>query len=352
MYERKRFTDEQIQIANNTNILDLAQRMGYKLKKITNDSYKIEGYGGLHIEGNGSKWNCFSQNRGGGAIQFIMFMEGKTWVESVKQLIDASSVSNSSNKNDIINNCNDKNYFNIAKDVPISSSKPFALPEKNNTYDHVIAYLVQSRKIDKQIVYDLIKQKKLYENKQKSCVFVGYDKESNPKYANVRSTNTMGKPFKQDVANSDKSNPFSITGKDNNVCVFESPIDLMSYITLLKLYGVTKFDSSLISLGGISDKALESYLKENPNINQITLCLDNDEAGLFSCNQIKNKYESKYKIKRHVPKGKDFNEDLVNFVRKSEHKQIKNLKIFSELQNSEHKNEKSEHSNEKTELEM
>jgi hypothetical protein len=67
----------------------------------------------------------------------------------------------------------------------------------------------------------------------------------------------------------------------------------------------------MISLGGVADKALDYYLKQYKDIDRIMLCLDNDKAGHFACHQFYEKYHEKYKIVRHSPKGKDFNEDLL-----------------------------------------
>jgi len=86
----KKFTDEQIELASNINILAYAKGRGYDLKQISNNTYKIPGYGGLFISGDGSKWNCFSQNKGGGIIQFVMEMEGKSWVEAVGELLGST----------------------------------------------------------------------------------------------------------------------------------------------------------------------------------------------------------------------------------------------------------------------
>jgi hypothetical protein len=41
------------------------------------------------------------------------------------------------------------------------------------------------------------------------------------------------------------------------------------------------------------------------------LCLDNDEAGHFACQQFNEKYNENYKLLRHSPTGKDFNGDLL-----------------------------------------
>ncbi|WP_050607380.1 DUF3991 and toprim domain-containing protein [Clostridium niameyense] len=299
--ERKKlkFTDDEIALANSINIISYALSLGYPVKQVTSRSFKIDGYGGLYIHSDGHKWNWFSQNKGGGAIQFVMEIENKSWVDAVKTLIGKS----------------DEIVKYIDPEVIEEESKgEFILPEKNTTFKHIFAYLINSRGIKKEIVRDFVKEHKLYENKYGSCVFVGYDKENNPKYASIRSTNTTGKFFRCDVKNSDKAYPFCKEGENNTVCVFEAPIDLMSYLTLIKKHNIVNFENHCISLGGVADKALEYYLKENPNINKIMLCLDNDEAGHFACNQIFNKYKYKYEIVRHTPKGKDFNEDLIALI--------------------------------------
>ena len=292
-----RFTDEEVRRADSVDILSYASSAGYRVKKVSAKSYKIEGYGGLYIDLSGQKWNWFSQGKGGGPVQFVMEMEGKTWVEAVKQLlgIDRTKISITS----------------PAASDDIQEKGEFILPEKNKTFKHIFAYLIQTRCIDKDIVYHFVKEGKIFENIHKSCVFVGYDNAGNARYANIRSTNTTGKSFRCDVKNSDKAYPFSFTGTGDTVYVFESPIDLLSYLSLLKLHKVQGFDYHCISLGGVADKALEYYLGQHPEIQNIMLCLDNDEAGHFSCEQIHNRFKDGYKIQRHLPKGKDFNEDLV-----------------------------------------
>jgi hypothetical protein len=259
-------------------------------------SLRNNSFGGLYINSDGSKWNCFSQKKGGGAIQFAMFMRNISWVEAVKELLNIGS--------DCISTVKQYNY----KSEP--SKKPLQLPDKNNTFKHITAYLAGTRKIDKEIVRQMIKQKKIYEDKHGSVCFVGYDKQGIPKYTSIRSTNIVGNPYKRDVKNSDKAYPFAVEGKGNNVCIFESPIDLMSYLTLLKMYDIKDSGSHYISLGGVSDKALEWYLKENPQISSVTICVDNDPAGKRACKDIKAKYEENYAVKVHSPHGKDFNEDL------------------------------------------
>lgn len=299
VYTKCRFTEEQIEKANNTNIMDYVINQGLDFKKVGMNSYHIKGYGGLYVNPSENKSNCFSQGKGGGPIQFIMFMEDKTWVEAVKQLLDISPESV---------------HKSIFKDNQMEEDKgKFILPQKNDTYKHIFAYLIQTRKIDKDIVYELIKEKKLYEDKNRNCVFVGYDNEGNPKYANKRSTNTSI-AYKGEVLNSNKAFPFLFGKGDNEVFVFESPIDAMSHATIYKKKGIDWHKQYRLSLGGLSEKGLDNFLKQNNDVNSIVLCLDNDEAGCNAKEKFLNKYKGKYNVGVYKIVNKDINQELKSML--------------------------------------
>src|SRR6056297_1647443 len=134
--KNKRFSDQQIEMANHTNIVAYAKSRGYDLKRVSNNSFKLPGYGGLFISGDGSKWNWFSQSKGGGAIQFIMEIEGKTWIDSVKELLGISH----------------EELPVLPKVRDIETKGKLQLPDKNATYKHLFAYLIKSRHIDQEVV--------------------------------------------------------------------------------------------------------------------------------------------------------------------------------------------------------
>lgn len=219
---------------------------------------------------------------------------------------------------------NEKSY--IQNEVDIEGE--LILPEENNTYKHMIAYLVQTRGIDKDVVYQFIKDKKLYEDKDRNCVFVGYDKKGNVKYASLIGTNTNIEKFKEEVKNSDKAYSFNLVNKDSKrVFVFESPIELMSYITIQNIcrrtgkgrFAVTKpFSDNAISLGGTSHTALEQFLKDNPQVRDICVCLNSDkEAKRKAFRDITNKFVIESDPKSYCAwyqhsTTKDWNDDLVN----------------------------------------
>ena len=159
--KKLRFTDEEINKANSIDIMEYARRRGLELNQVGRDSYHIKGFGGLYINPNSNKWNCFSQNKGGGPIQLSMFIENNTWVEAVKELLGDKYQG-------LSNPIRTKNKSKTKSE----ERGEFILPEKNNTYKHVIAYLIKTRAINKGIVYQLIKDQKLYEDNKRNWQLV------------------------------------------------------------------------------------------------------------------------------------------------------------------------------------
>lgn len=256
----RRFTDEQIERANRIDVVEYARSQGYVLEK-SGSWYRAKHTGGLYFHQDKNTWHWQTHDVGGrGAISLCMEVENKTWVEAVKTLIgeEMETIRHSAD-------------WQPEPDVP----KEFHLPDKNDTYRHVFAYLTKSREIDSGIVKTMVDNGYIYENTQRSCVFVGKDSEGVPRHASVRSTNTYGKTFKQDVAGSQKEFSFSVSGTSGTLNVFEAPIDALSYMSLQKAYGKQMQDTYL-SLGGVTMKALDRYLEDHGNIEKIRICTDND----------------------------------------------------------------------------
>lgn len=204
--------------------------------------------------------------------------------------------------------------------------KSFELPIKDKNNDLVIRYLCEIRKIDKVIVEDFISKGMIYQSANfKNAVFVGYD-GNKPAYAFKRS---IFKNFKLDHAGSNKAFSFNYTNTNCDVLhVFEAAIDLLSYMTLLKMKKIDYTELNYLSLAGASDKiaakseadipiALKAYLERNPNIKTIVFHLDNDEVGIGATAKIISILNSKYQcIDEHPKMHKDVNE-LLLYVNKS-----------------------------------
>lgn len=89
--------------------------------------------------------------------------------------------------------------------------------------------------------------------------------------------------------------------------MFEAPIDLMSFCTLHR-----EARSNAVALCGLYPGALDTYLRDNPHLNHVVLCLDADGPGQETAEKLRAEYEARgLKVSTRAPaKGKDWNEYL------------------------------------------
>ena len=196
----------------------------------------------------------------------------------------------------------------------------FTLPPKHADNRRVFAYL-RSRGIDAEIINHCIKHGQLYEDAERhNCVFVGYE-HGTPAYGALRGT-LSDTTFAGEVPGSDKRFSFAVPLRagGKTLCVFEAAIDALSYLTLLKLRGQDWRVANTLSLSGIYQPrkdgsirfpaALEQYLKDNPGVERIVLCLDNDGPGRAASTAIQKRL-SEYEVIDNPPRrGKDYNDQL------------------------------------------
>lgn len=181
------------------------------------------------------------------------------------------------------------------------------LPERNESCEIARKYLIEQRKLAEQLVDQMIEKGDIYESKAyHNAVFVGRDKEQNPRYAAMRGTDENR--YRGEAKGSEKAYGFGHVGTDEKLFVFESPIDLLSYITAVP----EEWEKhSYISLGGLSEKAMKRMYTEYPHIHSIYLCLDNDEPGNERCRQFVSLILEELSVYRLEPVKKDWNECLV-----------------------------------------
>ena len=136
-------------------------------------------------------------------------------------------------------------------------------------------------------------------------------------------------PFKGEAEGGDKFYGFclrSINKDATKVVVLESAIDALSYASLLKLKNINYRNVHILSLGCAADCAMIRFLEDYPKINEVTLCLDNDEGGR-KATALHAEVLKKRNIKvfdRPVPSGyKDANEYLQSLrVQKKTNEQV------------------------------
>ena len=303
------FTEEQMKQVFETSLVDFAIRNGFKLKESDRKTFKVENMGGLFIFKNGKGFYHFTTGIKGNILDFAKEYLGLDFKQAVESILGVKAYGNIGS------------FYVYKEEKP---KKPFELPPKAENFNRVIAYLVGTRKIDKEVVNYFINQGKIYQSKGESkkgifynCAFVGYDENNVPKYCSLRSPSPKSN-FRQDIESSDKSYGFTFNGTSNNLYVFESPIDLMSHITLIKLDGRIDWKKdNRVSCGGLFDMAIDTYLKQNKHIENIIFCFDNDVGKKENYGQdkakefAKNYKELGYNCYLHKPKNKDFNEDLI-----------------------------------------
>ena len=301
---KMQYTEEQIARANQTDLVSFLNEQGEQLVK-SGREYRWKKHDSVTISGN--RWYRHSQSKGGYPVDFVMEFYYATFPEAVKMLIGEEGEGRQ-------------------KSCP-APSKDFRLPEKNEDNEKIMKYLTKKREIEKTLVEDWIDRGDIYEEKEHhNVIFVGRDADGIPRYAHCRGTGEI--KYRGDVAGSDKSYGFSYRGTDNQLFVFEAAIDLLSYMTLLKMDEMDYTEFNYLSLAGASDKitskseadipiALKAYLERNPNIKTIIFHLDNDEVGIGATAKIISILNSKYQcIDEHPKMHKDVNE-LLLYVNKT-----------------------------------
>lgn len=290
------------------------------LKHIKGNVYQTVDHDSLKIS-NG-KWCWWSRGIGGvSALDYLIKVKDIEFTEAV-QIITGNTSLREPVK---------------AKIFEEEKVKSLLVPEKNGSSNKVFDYLVNKRGIDADIVNYFIKDTKtIYETKKHHNVaFVGLLNGAE-KLVTLRS---IEGDFKNTTSGSDRKYPFRVNASDigirNNVVhLFEAPIDLLSYATIMKEMGVDFKKQNMIALCGIykpKEKieestlpiALTEHLNNYPYTKQICLHLDNDKAGKLSAKAIQIVLENKgYKVTNQPPPlgFKDCNDYLIkqNKLRENE----------------------------------
>lgn len=261
----------------------------------THDSLKIS---------NG-KWMWWSRGFGGkNAVDYLIAVKGLTFYQAVRTILDYSGHSRPPN----------------AFDEP-RREKHLILPERAESNDTVIRYL-KGRGIAENIIADCIENGSIYESlPYHNVVFVGFNENQKPRYAGLRGTDHSD--YKGDACGSDKAYTFRIVNENSDTLhVFEGPIDLLSYATLLQLNGINYRDENLLSLSGVySAKQYESsvkvpasiknFLDTHPKVKNIELHLDRDKAGINASTTLIKTLSERFCVRsRPPPRGKDVNDYL------------------------------------------
>jgi len=251
--------------------------------------FRVPGMSGLIVAP--GCWYSHTLRRGGNSLDYVIQIEGKGFREAVAALADFSS--------------------KVCNSTPTrSTSRKFQLPPENKDRSRVLSYLMNTRGIPYDILQPHLDDKRIYEARgTHNCVFVGLDCDTyEARYAFQRSSCPTSKVMFESHG-SDKRYSFSLHGLSRTLLVFESVIDLLSYMSMEP--GTVYKDAFFLSLGGLTGVALERFACKWCDLNEIIFCLDNDSAADAAYEGLGTQYTSYgYRVSRHKPIHKDWNAQL------------------------------------------
>lgn len=282
------FTKEQREQARRTDLANFLISQGEKVRKSGSEYEWLDGSQKVTIRGH--LWYHQYEQKGGDAVGFVRRFYNKDYAEAVEMLLNGIG-------------------GQIITSPPIEKEhKLFELPPRNDRMSRVFSYLLLTRGIDKDVLFEFVRNKMIYESADyHNVVFVGYDSSGKPRHAHKRGTVTSNL-YKVNVAGSQPEYSFHFNGTSDKIFLFEALIDMLSYISMHK---ENWKEHSYAASCSVSDRVLFQCLKDNPNIKNVFLCFDNDEAGQTANKRIAEKLNS-MNIQNEilVPKYKDWNEDL------------------------------------------
>lgn len=290
------YTQEQKDKARSTDLVDLLERQGERLKRSGNEYQWRDGSNKVTIRGN--LWYHQYEEVGGDAIDFVRKFYNKDYPEAMEYLLNG--------------------YGGTLTAVPPiqQKEKAFIMPERNENMRRVYAYLLYKRGIDREIINAFAHKNMIYESlPHHNAVFVGYDSSGEPRHAHKRGSGSQS-TYKGNAEGSMPEYSFHWNGTSDKLFLFEAPIDMLSYISM-NPYQWQK--NTYAASCSVADRVLFQCLKDNPTIREIYLCLDNDEAGQTAAKRISDKlFVMGYKAEILTPIHKDWNEDLNNLQKEGE----------------------------------
>ena len=291
------FTEEQKQQARQTDIVSLLQSQGEQIKKSGSEYEWL--YNSQKITIRDNLWFHQYERVGGDAIDFVRRFYNKSFQGAMEYLLGNSYCA----------------ITHTQKEKKSNKSKEFIPPPKNDNMSRVLNYLNNKRGIDKEIIYSFVHEQMLYEAKEfHNVIFLGFDKNGMLRHAHKRGIGANS-TYKGNVSSSIPEYSFHWHGESKYLFLFEAPIDMLSFVSMHKKDWKKHSYAASCS---VSDKVLFQCLKDNPNIQFVYLCFDNDNPGQEANKRIQNKLNKlNIKSKILVPNHKDWNEDLI-FSKESE----------------------------------
>ena len=245
-------------------------------------------------------FNQYTQ-KGGDAVDFFRYFYGESEEQAAAMLL----------------NCSLSDLEKLpARSPPMSSHpkqeepKQLEIPHAHKDMRRVFAYLCQTRGIAPEGISAFARKGLIYESaKYHNAVFVGRDEQGKIRHLHARGTLTDSH-FRQTLPGSEKAYSFHWQGSSGKLYAFEAPIDLLSYISL---HPEGWPNHSYVALCGVSAAPIHHLLETQPQVEEVTLCLDNDEAGHKAARRIAGELLNEWNVTvaAEFPMRKDWNDELL-----------------------------------------
>ena len=297
------FTEEQKLRANAADLVEFLRFKGEPLIR-SGPEFRLTSNHSVTVRGN--EWYDHATEKGGGPVTFLKEFYGMNYQEAVLTLLNE-----------------DVGPLCPQVSAPREKvKKPFELPPANENNRRVFAYLLKHRHLDRDVLTAFVRSGLIYEDqKYHNAVFVGRDNDGTARHAHKRSTNSQGKTFRMTAEGSDFRYAFNWPGTSGHLLVFEAPIDMLSLISLYHDSDWAKH--SYVALCGTSSQPLLGMLERCPNIENVLLCLDNDQAGQLATRRLAQVVrERRLTVDARVPACKDWNDDLCTNFQQTEEQQF------------------------------
>lgn len=272
----KKFTKNEIAKASEKSILDVADSLGLSYSRLGKD-YCLEGNNAFRLYEKTNSFNVFNQNIGGNVIDFVMYQQEVNFPNAVSYLLTGE-------------------FKTVEVEQVVNEPKePFKYDiQHSSSFDKAYQYLVNQRGLNAALIEKLHHMRFINQDTRGNIVFpwvkngevVGATKQGT--YYNPE--NYARGYYKGIEANSESNFGFNISiGKPDKLYFFESPIDLLSYLSL----NMDSKNAMLVSMDGLKEGTVDNFLsyftigKKN-TIKEVNYCMDNDAAGQRLYDQLEN----------------------------------------------------------------
>ena len=292
-------TKRQRYLAGRTDLVALLRSRGETLKKLGSEwEWRFHDE---RVTLRGHLWFDQYTQKGGDAVDFFRYFYGESEEQAAAMLL----------------NCSVQDLEKLPARSPPRAApfkereeKMLEVPPAYGNMRRAFAYLCQTRGIAPEVVSAFARKGLLYESADHhNAVFVGRDEQGEIRHLHARGTLT-GSHFRQTLPGSEKEYSFHWPGTSGKLYAFEAPIDLLSYISL---HPEGWQDHSYVALCGVSAAPLHRLLEAQPQLEEVTLCLDNDEAGHKAARRIAAELLNEWNVtvSAEFPSQKDWNDELL-----------------------------------------